>query len=299
MNQLKVTGAQKIDEHEFTGIEGGFGEGKKAMLVKDIAEIHGQALGEINRRINDNRKWFDDGIDILDLKSAMGLSHSEIKSFGFTQNQINASNNLYVLSEQGYSNLLKILEDDTAWTIYKKFVKDYFNMRQTIKQERLSNPQDDYAKRLRAEAMNQNAKNRAAKLLQELSRDTDSTVNKALLQDKAVEVLTGEKLLEMPTLREKFYTAKEIASKLGVLSKAEKPHGDAISQLIQTHLVLTDDEIEIFAESVGNWSGPVTKYAETVIETVGEWLEENNYPSIIVGGGRKNYHVHYRNLERS
>lgn len=40
MNELKVIGREHIGKYEFTGIEGGFGENKKAMLVKDIAKIH-------------------------------------------------------------------------------------------------------------------------------------------------------------------------------------------------------------------------------------------------------------------
>lgn len=38
--QLKVIGKEHVGKIEFTGIEGGFGDGKKAMLVKDIASIH-------------------------------------------------------------------------------------------------------------------------------------------------------------------------------------------------------------------------------------------------------------------
>lgn len=128
MNELiKVTGKQKIGSIEFTGIEGGFGEGKKAMLVKDIAEIHNQPQGEINRRINDNRVRFKSGVDIIDLKSVMGLSHNE---YGFTQNAWNRLQNAYILSERGYSKLLKILEDDKAWEIYDDLVDNYFEMRQ-------------------------------------------------------------------------------------------------------------------------------------------------------------------------
>lgn len=37
MNSLKILGQEKVGNFEFTGIEGGFGEGKKSMLVKDIA----------------------------------------------------------------------------------------------------------------------------------------------------------------------------------------------------------------------------------------------------------------------
>ena len=44
MNELKVIGREHIGHIEFTGIEGGFGKDKKAMLVKDIAQIHGRPM---------------------------------------------------------------------------------------------------------------------------------------------------------------------------------------------------------------------------------------------------------------
>lgn len=137
MNLLQVIGKRKIAGYEFTGIEGGFGEGKKAMLVKEVAEIHGQPLKEINRRIHDNIERFKNCVDIIDLLG-VGLSHTEIMSFGFTQQAINSyiglknkglRSGIYILSERGYAKLLKILEDDTAWELYDQFVDEYFNMR--------------------------------------------------------------------------------------------------------------------------------------------------------------------------
>lgn len=82
---------------EFTGIEGGFGEGKRAMLVKEIAEIHGQTLSNVNLLINRNRKRFNDGTDVIDLKTLIGQNNNEIggansltfEMFGFTQNTWN------------------------------------------------------------------------------------------------------------------------------------------------------------------------------------------------------------------
>lgn len=65
--QLKVIGREHIGKIEFTGIEGGFGDDKKAMLVKDIAVIHERPLFKINQLINDNIKRFKTGIDIIDL----------------------------------------------------------------------------------------------------------------------------------------------------------------------------------------------------------------------------------------
>jgi ORF6N domain. len=292
MNELKVTGTQKIGEHEFTGIEGGFGEGKKAMLVKDIAEIHGQPVSEINRRINDNIKRFKNEVDIIDFLNGSEPLREMAKQNGWIGS--NRTQNVYVLSERGYAKLLKILEDDKAWEIYDELVDGYFNMR---KQAKLSSPQDDYAKRLRAKAMDQNARNRAAEKLIALANNATSEVNKALLQDKAVEVLTGEKLLEMPTLAGRMYSTDEIAKELGILSEKNKPHGTAVSWLIKRYLELKDGDYEVFAESVNGWSGTVTRYSQSVVERLKERIVSLGYPTIVTSEGGINYRVHYKDMD--
>ena len=67
MNQLSVGNIVRVGDMKFHSIEGGFGKDKKAMLVKEIAEIHGKEIKYINKQINANRKHFTDGKDILDL----------------------------------------------------------------------------------------------------------------------------------------------------------------------------------------------------------------------------------------
>lgn len=131
MNELKVLGQEKIGQYEFTGIEGGFGENKRAMLVKDIAAIHGKEVKEVNRLIKSNINRFKFGIDLLDLKRV--ISNHLFSEYGFTKAQWGNANNIYMLSERGYAKLLKILEDDKAWDIYDELVDNYFNMRQAIK----------------------------------------------------------------------------------------------------------------------------------------------------------------------
>lgn len=177
------------------------------------------------------------------------------------------------------------------------YIERFNQMEQHIKQQpQVSNVQDDYAKRLRAKAMDQNARNRAAKALIDMAKNATSDVNKALLQNKAVEIMTGEKLLEMPTLRQKFYSTEEIAAELGIFSESKKPHSTAVSQFIKTYLTLEDDEFEVFAESSGNWSGSVTKYAESVLEKVEQTIKEMGYPMFVPSKNGKNYHIYYRNI---
>lgn len=132
MSELILKGLVAVDGMEFSHIEGGFGENEKSMLAKDIAEIHVKELREVNQAINMNRKRFKDGVDIIDLKGS-AFAINLIDSGIYTQNSLNASKNIYLLSERGYSKLLKILEDDFAWEQYEKLVDGYFNMRRVQK----------------------------------------------------------------------------------------------------------------------------------------------------------------------
>jgi hypothetical protein len=133
MEQIKMIGQITIGGKSFEGLEGGFGEDKKCILARDIADIHGKQLKHINEAINNNRERFIDNKDIVDLK-VVDLVDYNLNDLGFSKMQISKSKNLYVLSERGYSKLLKILEDDTAWEIYDQLVDEYFTMRKIIKE---------------------------------------------------------------------------------------------------------------------------------------------------------------------
>ncbi len=207
MEALKVIGQEKIGKIEFTGIEGGFGEGKKAMLVKDIALIHNQTNGNINLLINRNRKRFKNGIDIIDLKANDNFAIVLSKS-GFTQNQINASKNIYLLSERGYAKLLKIMDDDKAWDIYDELVDNYFNMRVAIKENKPSLVTQE-----RLAIMKNNSATRRANMLYKIAMATDSNSSKQQLLARAAKEIIGE--MTIPIMKEKEYSATDIAKRLG------------------------------------------------------------------------------------
>lgn len=267
MNELQVTGTQKIGGHEFTGIEGGFGQGKKAMLVKDIAGIHGQTVGNINLLINRNRKRFKDGVDIIDLKSKVAQTHltencsSTQKDFalvlsnsGFSQNQINATKNIYLLSERGYAKLLKILEDDKAWEIYDELVDGYFNMRKNLKQL----PADDLKKK-RLEIMEDNKKTRAAGMLYKIALETSSQSAKEQILADAVEMITGHRTI--PVMKQKEYSAGEVADIIG-----EGLTGNMVGRIAKL--------LELKAEKpgqneYGRWSNSKSQYSS---KEVSQWL---------------------------
>lgn len=135
MNELKILGTEKIGSFEFTGIEGGFGENKKSMLVRDIALIHDRPVFKINQLITNNIKRFKTNIDLIDLLNTSGVFRKFAEENGLIGS--NRTQHIYLLSERGYAKLLKILEDDKAWEIYDELVDNYFNMRQSIKQYKL------------------------------------------------------------------------------------------------------------------------------------------------------------------
>ncbi|MCI3861092.1 ORF6N domain-containing protein [Lactococcus garvieae] len=252
MNELQVTGIQKIGEHEFTGIEGGFGQGKKAMLVKDIAGIHGQPLFKINERINNNRKRFKDGIDIEDLKTYPFEGY--VSEMGFTKASYGNSNNIYVLSERGYAKLLKILEDDKAWEIYDELVDGYFNMRKNLKQL----PVDDLKKK-RLEIMEDNKKTRAAGMLYKIALETSSQSAKEQILADAVEMITSHRTI--PVMKQKEYSAGEVADIIG-----EGLTGNMVGRIAKI--------LELKAEKpgqneYGRWSNSKSQYSS---KEVSQWL---------------------------
>lgn len=207
MQELKVLGKEKVGKFEFTGIEGGFGGDKKAMLVKDIAAIHDRPVKAINQAIERQINRFKNGIDILDLKvENFAVTLSDL---GFNQGQINASKHIYLLSERGYAKLLKILEDDTAWDIYDELVDNYFNMREAIKTDSAIG-----LKGKRLAIMEENAKTKQAQLLFKVASGTASNSARERIFAHIATELTGEKF--MPELREEEFSAQEVGDKLGI-----------------------------------------------------------------------------------
>lgn len=209
MNQLKVIGKERIGHIEFTGIEGGFGKDKKAMLVKDIAKIHDKELRQINQAINMNRKRFKDGIDIVDL-----LNQSDgFRKFA-QENRLIGSNrtqHVYLLSERGYAKLLKILDDNKAWDIYDLLVDNYFNMRVAIK-----NNEPSLVQQRRLQIMEDNAATRKASIMYKIAMATESNSSRQSLLAQAAKELTGE--MTIPVMKHKEYNATEIGKLLGITS---------------------------------------------------------------------------------
>ncbi|MCU9810046.1 MAG: ORF6N domain-containing protein [Paraclostridium dentum] len=132
---VEVVGVQAFLGKDIPIIEGGFGEGEKVVLAKTIAEIHEVELRDINKLINNHLDEFEEGIDILDLKYNEDFAVIAKNSGLYTQNGINASANIYLLSEQGYHALVSLMRTEKSKEIRRKLRREYFAMRKVIKEE--------------------------------------------------------------------------------------------------------------------------------------------------------------------
>lgn len=138
MNELKIYGTQNFIGINIPIIEGGFSENKKVILVKTVAQIHGTKVKELNKLINNNIDEFEFGIDILDLKTG-DFKEPVLENRLLTKAEFGNSNNVYLLSEQGYMALIQLMKTEKAKEIRKKLRREYFSMREelnSIKQQK-------------------------------------------------------------------------------------------------------------------------------------------------------------------
>ena len=128
-NEIQVKGTQNFMGVEISVIEGGFGTDKKCITDKTIAEIHNMQVKHVRELIKNNFKRFKENIDIIDL-----LSDDKFKvvvnDLGLKGS--NRTKNIFILSERGYSKLIKIMDTDLAWEIHDKLMDEYFTMREII-----------------------------------------------------------------------------------------------------------------------------------------------------------------------
>lgn len=143
MKEIKVTGKQEFMGVYIPVVLGGFGEGKRCISDKTIAEIHGVKVFHVRELIGNNIKRFTAGVDYIDMKKRIGTDDTlcdersnEITtlelflSLGYAKQSITQAEHIYVLSERGYAKLIKIMDTDLAWEIHDKLIDEYFELRE-------------------------------------------------------------------------------------------------------------------------------------------------------------------------
>lgn len=130
INKIILKGQQEIMGIKVPVVEGGFGEGQKVMLAKTIAQIHSMELSKLNELINNNIYEFEQGIDILDLKTDP-YQGCVLENGLLTKAQWGNSNNVYLLSQRGYVKLVAMMSNsnEKKWEVMNYLIDDYFSMK--------------------------------------------------------------------------------------------------------------------------------------------------------------------------
>ena len=127
---IRVNGEVDLNGTKIKLIEGGFGEGNKAILFSDVAKKHDVEPEYINKLIGSHVKRYtdDDLINLCDenfkiLAENLGLITS------------NAQKYCYILSERGYIKLVSSMSNanEKKWEVMDEVIDNYFKMRETIK----------------------------------------------------------------------------------------------------------------------------------------------------------------------
>ena len=276
-NEMKTVNinAQDITIKEYLG--------KRVVTLKDIDTCHGRPEGTARKRFNDNKQHFIEGIDYFKVKC------SEVRPFfGQTPpNGFNPNADITLITESGYLMLVKSFTDDLAWDVQRQLVNTYFKVEQKT---RKASPNLELAK-IRADAMMLNAKSRTAKQMMDLW-----TAAGVEPQYQALALNGYYDGLSLPRTAFKeqataLYDATTIAEHLGIMSKSNKPHAQAVGAII-SKLTLHDDEWAMTPYSRNGHDSESIQYTLSVEQKIAAWLAENSYPATIQGNG-KNYTVKY------
>lgn len=108
----------KINDVELSPIEY---RGERVVTLAMMDAAHKRADGTARRNFNEHRARLVAGEDYHDLNQA-----DEIRTLGFTRPQGGTPAQVVLLTETGYSMLVKSFTDDLAWDVQRQLVKSYF-----------------------------------------------------------------------------------------------------------------------------------------------------------------------------
>lgn len=257
-------------------------KGQRVVTLKEIDEVHRRPEGTARRNFNANKEHLIEDTDYFKICA------NEIRTHRIMALSPKAHEDVVFITESGYLMLVKSFTDDLAWEVQRQLVNSYFRVR--------SKPVAKMAvpgAEKRATAMLLNAKSRAAKQLMQL---WDAAGIKPEYQALALGDYYRDDGIQLPAIAlqgtKVTYDKTTIADKLGILSKAGKPHAQAVGAII-AQLDIRADEMERIPYCRNGHDGFDYQYTDSVIGKVSSWLASNDYPVQIDAQG-KAYKVRYR-----
>lgn len=96
-------------------------EGARVMTLTMMDQVHQRPDGTAGRNFREHRARLVQGEDFFELGQA-----DEIRRLGFERPQGGVAAKVLLLTETGYSMLVKSFTDDLAWDVQRQLVKSYF-----------------------------------------------------------------------------------------------------------------------------------------------------------------------------
>lgn len=130
---IKINGEADLNGTKIKVIEGGFGEGNKAILFSDVAKKHEVEPEYINKLIGSHIERYTDD-DLINLCN----ENFKILAENLGLITSNAQKYCYILSERGYIKLVSSMSNanEKKWEVMDEVIDNYFKMRKTIKNKK-------------------------------------------------------------------------------------------------------------------------------------------------------------------
>lgn len=203
----------------------------------------------------------------------------------------------YDITKRGCEFIANKLTGQKGTQFTAAYVTRFNQMELAVSQPRPDVASDDEEKlliaRKRADAMARNSKSKVAG---QLLKIWDAAGIKPEYQALALGDYYRDDGIQLPAIAlqgtKVTYDKTTIADKLGILSKAGKPHAQAVGAII-AQLDIRADEMERIPYCRNGHDGFDYQYTDSVIGKVSSWLASNDYPVQIDAQG-KAYKVRYR-----
>ena len=112
----------KINNTELKVIEF---QGQRVATLAQIDEVHDRPEGTAGRTLRDHRHRLVEGEDFFEIDQP-----DEIRRLGFERPQGGTPGKVILMTEQGYTMLVKPFTDDLAWQVQRQVVTGYFRAKE-------------------------------------------------------------------------------------------------------------------------------------------------------------------------
>jgi hypothetical protein len=104
---------------------------KRIVTFREIDTVHERVSGTAGRNFRDNREYFIEGEDYFELKGSEAYDFATTYNIGTNPSKVR---NLILITESGYLLIVKTLQDDLAWEVQRKLIKNYFRAKEIVQQ---------------------------------------------------------------------------------------------------------------------------------------------------------------------